>query len=59
LNSVWNFVDINAISYWNRACADILEEQGAKTYLFCQEGGEHCEADWEKQIPTFMDFLWK
>ena len=25
----------------------------------CQVGGGHCEADWEKLVPTFMDFLWR
>jgi len=26
--------------------------------MYCQIGGHHCEADWEKQIPIFMDYLW-
>ena len=24
----------------------------------CQVGGGHCEADWEKLVPTFMNYLW-
>ena len=27
--------------------------------LYCQVGGRHCEADWEKQLPLFMPFLWQ
>jgi hypothetical protein len=26
--------------------------------MHCQVGGHHCEADWEKLVPTFMNFLW-
>lgn len=29
------------------------------TWLYHQQGGEHTEADWEKQVPTWMNFLWK
>ncbi len=36
-----------------------LKARGVQTLLFRQEGGRHCEADWEPQIPLFMDFLWK
>ena len=43
---------------WNKRAADALEEKGAAVQLFCQVGGYHCEADWEKQVPLFMDFLW-
>ena len=35
-----------------------LQEKGASTYLFFQWGGRHCEEDWEKQVPVFMNFLW-
>lgn len=35
-----------------------LMQRGARTRLLAQEGGRHCEADWEKQVPLFMDFLW-
>ena len=52
--------DRSSRSYkWNRQAADILADKGAKTMLYCQVEGHHCEADWEKQDPIFMDFLWK
>ena len=43
---------------WNDAIADRLHEQGAATLTCCQPQGGHCEADWEKLVPDFMDFLW-
>lgn len=43
----------------NKACANKFLEKNAIPRLYCQQGGAHCEADWEKQIPIFMDFLWK
>ena len=42
----------------NRSIAKKMEKQGAAVEVFCQIGGAHCEADWEKQVPHFMDFLW-
>lgn len=42
----------------NRRIASLLEGQGAAVDVYCQPGGRHCEADWEKQVPRFMDFLW-
>lgn len=52
--------DRSSRSYkWNKQAADILADKGAKTMLYCQVEGHHCEADWEKQDPIFMDFLWK
>jgi enterochelin esterase-like enzyme len=42
----------------NRFVGDALEAQGAAVQLYCQVGGGHCEADWEKLVPGFMDFLW-
>ncbi len=44
---------------WNKQAAEVLESKGAKTTLYCQVGGAHCEADWEKQNPIYMDYLWK
>ena len=35
-----------------------LQEKGARTYLYFQAGGRHCEADWALQVPVFMDWLW-
>ena len=43
---------------WNKRVVDQAESAGAAAKLFCQVGGYHCEADWEKQVPIFMDFLW-
>lgn len=42
----------------NVAAAGLLWQQDVKLRLFCQRGGNHCEADWEKQVPVFMNFLW-
>lgn len=43
---------------WNRKVADHLKSAGTAVKLHCQVGGGHCEADWEKLVPTFMNFLW-
>lgn len=42
----------------NREIAEAFWKQGAMATIFCQEGGRHCEADWEKQVPGFMEYLW-
>lgn len=44
---------------WNRRVAALVREQGAEATLYCQVGGAHCEADWEKQLPIFMPWLWE
>ena len=44
---------------WNKRASDLLRERGAETKLYCQVEGKHCEADWEKQNPIYMDYLWK
>ena len=44
---------------WNKRAADLLKEKGADVRLYCQVEGKHCEADWEKQNPIYMDYLWK
>ena len=44
---------------WNRQVAALLKEKGAQARLYCQVGGRHCEADWEKQLPIFMPWLWQ
>lgn len=36
-----------------------LQNKGASTYIYFQWGGRHCEADWEKQNPIYMNYLWK
>ena len=43
---------------WNKRVADHLMDLGCAVKMECQVGGHHCEADWEKQVPTFMNFLW-
>ena len=42
----------------NHFVGEALKEQGAAVEMRCQVGGGHCEADWEKLVPDFMDFLW-
>ncbi len=44
---------------WNKKVADKASASGAEVRMYCQVGGHHCEADWEKQVPLFLDFLWK
>lgn len=44
---------------WNKQTADLLREKGADVKLYCQVGGHHCEADWEKQLPVMMGWLWQ
>ena len=44
--------------HWNRQVALRAEDYGASAKLACQVGGGHCEADWEKLVPDFMDYLW-
>ncbi len=43
----------------NRTTANKIIAQSGTARLYCQIGGRHCEADWEKQIPLFMPFLWQ
>ena len=43
---------------WNSRVAEHLRSCGAAVTMRCQVGGGHCEADWEKLVPEFMDFLW-
>ena len=42
-----------------RATANKVIRDGGTAKLYCQVGGRHCEADWEKQLGTFMPFLWE
>ena len=42
----------------NSELAGLLQKKGATARLYGQPGGRHCEADWEKQVPRFMNFLW-
>jgi hypothetical protein len=45
--------------HWNKKVWNGLEAKGAQVMHYCQIGGKHCEADWEKQLPIFMNWLWK
>ena len=42
----------------NRKVADKIQKYNAQVKMRCQVGGSHCEADWEKLVPEFMEFLW-
>ena len=51
--------DTESITYHrNREAADKIQRDCAREKLVCQVGGGHCEADWEKLVPDFMNFLW-
>lgn len=43
----------------NLAIEALLQQKDVGTWVKCQRYGHHCEADWEKQIPEFMGFLWR
>ena len=36
----------------------LLRQQDVSVKIYCQRFGKHCEADWEKQVPIFMNYLW-
>ena len=42
----------------NDELAGKLEERGAAVLEHYVRGGRHREADWERQVPRMMDFLW-
>ena len=42
----------------NKYVANTLKKRNVTVKMECQIGGGHCEADWEKLVPSFMDFLW-
>lgn len=42
----------------NGELAARMADKGVTTRVYGQPGGRHCEADWEKQVPSFMNFLW-
>ena len=44
---------------WNRQASEAIRARGGQTRLYCQVGGGHCEADWEKQLPTMLPWLWQ
>ena len=43
---------------YNSRIAGRLTACNAAIRMYRQPDGHHCEADWEKQVPFFMDFLW-
>ena len=43
---------------WHKRVEEVLLSCGAAVKLRCQVGGGHCEADWERLVPEFMDYLW-
>jgi len=43
----------------NETLAGRIREKGALSRTYKQVGGRLCEADWEKQVPGFMRFLWQ
>ena len=51
--------DRSSQTYYNtKSVSDVLKSRKATVKMHCQVGGGHCEADWEKLVPTFMNFLW-
>jgi len=52
--------DRSSQTYHNiKYVSDFLKKKTCAVKMHCQVGGGHCEADWEKLVPTFMDFLWR
>ncbi|MBR5288638.1 MAG: alpha/beta hydrolase [Clostridia bacterium] len=43
----------------NTKLAGLIADKGALARTYKQVGGYHCEADWEKQVPLFMPYLWQ
>ena len=41
-----------------RKFANELKIAGIDTQVYFQPQGRHCEEDWEKQVPLFMNYLW-
>jgi predicted alpha/beta superfamily hydrolase len=44
---------------WNKQTSDAILARGGRTRMYCQVGGGHCEADWEKLLPTMLPWLWQ
>lgn len=45
-------------THLNLEISRILTRKGADTYPYLHVGGAHCEADWEQEVPQFMEYLW-
>lgn len=41
----------------NLSLGNLLVSRGALVYQYLHLKGHHCEADWEEEIPLFMEFL--
>ena len=39
------------------ALAHALQQKGAAVWAYLQPRGAHCEADWARQVPQYMEFL--
>lgn len=55
---IWQEDTTSQSYHWNLEIADLIAQQGAAVRMRCLVGGGHCEADWEKLVPEFMEFLW-
>ena len=58
LENVWDIDGTSQTYKMNYRVAKALCSRDATVKLYSQVGGRHCEADWEKQVPGFMHFLW-
>ena len=59
IEDIWR-EDISSTTYLNhKKVHDKLWEKKANARMDCQVGGGHCEADWEKLVPHFMNYLWR
>jgi len=58
-NEARNKVGLAYSTARNLELSHLLNKQNAKTYPYLIVNGMHNEATWEKQIPIFMDYLWK
>ena len=51
--------DRSSPTYHNhKAVKEVLRGYKTAVKQRCQIGGGHCEADWEKLVPGFMEYLW-
>ena len=55
---IWQEDTTSESYHWNKEISDGFLARGANTRVRCQVGGGHCEADWEKLVPEFMNYLW-
>lgn len=61
----WGSNELSAKSAFARATrrnldiSRLLTARGARTWPYLHYNGRHCEADWAKEVPLFMEYLWK